>query len=114
MSIELSDRDRQMLEGHHGAGVRLAMSILVRMAGVIGATEMMDISQAHIDGCGLLSDSGIEFAETLAKLGARVSVPTTLNMVPLDLQNWKRLGIPAGHALHIGAAGALPPTRLVR
>jgi predicted aconitase len=53
----------------------------------------MDVTQAHIDGCGLLSDSGLEFAETLAAKGARVCIPTTLNMGPLDLQNWKRFGI---------------------
>jgi predicted aconitase len=87
-----------MLEGERGRAAQLAMSILVRMADVYEATEMMDVTQAHIDGCGLLSDSGLEFAETLASLGAKVSVPTTLNMVPLDLQNWKHLGVPEAFA----------------
>ncbi len=94
MSVELSEKDLQMLEGRHGRAAQLAMSILVRMAEVYGAAEMMDVSQAHIDSCGLLIDSGLEFAETLAGLGGRVSVPTTLNMVPLDLQNWRSQGVP--------------------
>jgi predicted aconitase len=63
------------------------------MAEVYEAAELMDVSQAHIDGCGLLSESGLEFAETLAAKGAKVSIPTTLNMVPLDLQNWREFGI---------------------
>jgi len=94
MPVKLSENDQQMLEGHHGGAAKLAMSILVRMADVYGATEMMDISQAHIDACGILIDSGLEFVETMAGLGGRVSVPTTLNMVPLDLQNWRKLGTP--------------------
>jgi predicted aconitase len=54
---------------------------------------MMDVCQAHIDGCGLLSETGLEFAETLAAKGGKVCIPTTLNMGPLDLQNWKRFGV---------------------
>ena len=98
MAVALSERDKQMLEGRLGKATQLAMSVLVRMAEVTGATEMMDVTQAHIDGCGLLSESGLEFAETLAGLGGRVSVPTTLNMLPLDLQNWRQLGVPEEYA----------------
>ena len=93
MSVKLSTRDEQLLNGQHGEAARMAMRILVRMADVQGAAEMMDISQAHIDGCGLLSETGLEFAETLVAKGGKVSVPTTLNMGPLDLQNWKRFGV---------------------
>jgi len=93
-SMKLSDKDQQMLKGQHGEAAKLAMSVLVRMAEVYGAAEMMDVSQAHVDACGLLTESGIEFVETLGALGAKVSVPTTLNMVPLDLQNWRQLGVP--------------------
>jgi len=93
MSVELSRRDKQLLDGQHGEAAQMAMRILIRMAEVYEATELMDVSQAHIDGCGLLSESGLEFAETLAAKGAEVSIPTTLNMVPLDLQNWRRFGI---------------------
>ena len=50
----------------------MAMRIVVRMAELVEASELMDISQAHIDGCGLLSEAGLEFAETLAADGGRV------------------------------------------
>lgn len=93
MAITLSDTDRQMLAGDRGEAARLAMSILVRMAKVAEADEMMDVTQAHIDGCGLLSDAGLEFAETLAAKGGKVVIPTTLNMGPLDLQNWRQFGV---------------------
>jgi len=93
MSVELNTHDKQLLNGKHGEGAQLAMRIVVRMAEVHEAAELMDVTQAHIDGCGLLSETGLEFAETLAAKGAKVSVPTTLNMGPLDLQNWQQYGI---------------------
>jgi predicted aconitase len=93
MSVELSRRDIQLLDGQHGEAAQMAMRILKRMTEVYEAAELMDVSQAHIDGCGLLSETGLEFAETLAAKGGKVSIPTTLNMVPLDLQNWRRFGI---------------------
>ncbi|MBW8040586.1 MAG: DUF521 domain-containing protein [Planctomycetes bacterium] len=93
MLVKLSTRDEQLLDGQHGEAARMAMRILVRMAEVQDADEMMDVSQAHIDGCGLLSETGLEFAETLAAKGGKVSIPTTLNMGPLDLQNWRKFGV---------------------
>ncbi|MCP4609046.1 MAG: DUF521 domain-containing protein [Planctomycetes bacterium] len=93
MSVKLSHADEQMLNGQKGPAAQMAMRIMVRMADVVEAPEMMDVTQAHIDGCGLLSDTGLEFAETLAAKGAKVSIPTTLNMGPLDLQNWKQFGV---------------------
>jgi len=93
MSVELSRRDKQFLDGQHGEAAQMAMRIMVRMAEVVDAPEMMDVSQAHIDGCGLLSETGLEFAETLAAKGGKVSIPTTLNMGPLDLQNWRQFGV---------------------
>ncbi len=93
MSVKLSKQDKQFLDGQCGEGAQMAMRIVTRMADVQEAAELMGVTQAHIDGCGLLSESGLEFAETLAAKGARVSVPTTLNMGPLDLQNWQQFGI---------------------
>ena len=98
MSVRLTEEDRQMLDGHRGEAAKMAMSIIVRMAEVYGAQQLMDVTQAHIDACGLLSDAGLEFAETLATHGGKVAVPTTLNMGPLDLQNWQRFGVPEAFA----------------
>jgi predicted aconitase len=93
MPVELTNSDKQLLNGQRGEGAQMAMRIVARMADVQEVAELMDVSQAHIDACGLLSESGLEFAETLAAKGARVSVPTTLNMGPLDLQNWQQFGV---------------------
>src|SRR3954466_6724347 len=78
-----------MANGDGGPAQALAMSILVRMADVYGATALMDISQAHIDSTIYLGDATLEFAERLAALGARVAVPTSLNVSGVDECGWK-------------------------
>ena len=50
---------------------------------------LMDISQAHIDSTIYLGDATLEFAERLASLGARVAVPTSLNVSGVDECGWK-------------------------
>jgi predicted aconitase len=85
--IELSDYDRALLSGSEGEAGRAAMNILVTMAGVYGAERLLDIELAHIDGCLLHGDSGLEFAEMLLAGGARVKVPTTLNVGAFDLMH---------------------------
>src|SRR5216683_6639526 len=87
--LNLSDRDQTMLDGGHGPAVQLAMSIVVRMADIYGAADLMDISQAHIDSTIYLGDATLEFAERLASLGARVAVPTSLNVSGVDECGWK-------------------------
>src|SRR3954452_12389822 len=87
--LTLSERDRAMADGEGGPAQALAMSILVRMADVYGATELMDISQAHIDSTIYLGDATLEFAERLASMGARVAVPTSLNVSGVDECGWK-------------------------
>jgi cis-L-3-hydroxyproline dehydratase len=87
--LNLTDRDRAMLDGSQGPAPQLAMSILVRMADVYGAESLMDISQAHIDSTIYLGDATLEFAERLASLGARVAVPTSLNVSGVDGCGWK-------------------------
>jgi cis-L-3-hydroxyproline dehydratase len=78
-----------MLDGTSGPAPQLAMSILVRMAEVYGAESLMDISQAHIDSTIYLGDATLEFAERLVSLGARVVVPTSLNVSGVDECGWK-------------------------
>ena len=72
MTVRLSDKDRALLAGDHGPAARFAMSILVRMAEVEGAEEMLDVVGAHIDSTLYQGDATLEFAERLADMGAQV------------------------------------------
>ena len=74
-----------MLAGGEGDAARLAMRILVEMAGIAGAERFIEVSSAHIDGGLYHGQAGLDFAERLSASGARVSVPTTLNVSSLDL-----------------------------
>jgi predicted aconitase len=94
MPLTLNDKDQAMLRGDHGPATKMAMSILVRMAEVSGAQELLDITGAHIDSTVYIGDAGLEFAERLANLGAKVSVPTTLNVSGLDEYHWQEWAVP--------------------
>jgi len=96
--IHLSEKDQALLGGDLGPAGRMAMSILVRMAEVVGAGEMLDITRAHIDATIYVGDAGLEFAERLASLGGRVAVPSTVNVSGLDEHHWKEWSVPADWA----------------
>jgi len=93
MSLSLSARDRAMLKGEFGPATKMAMTIVMRMAEVAGASELLDIVGAHIDSTVYIGDAGLEFAEKLASLGAKVSVPTTLNVSGLDEHHWQEWSV---------------------
>jgi predicted aconitase len=94
MTLSLTEKDRAMLRGEHGPATKMAMSILVRMAEVANAKKLLDITGAHIDSTVYIGDAGLEFAERLAGLGAKVAVPTTLNVSGLDEHHWQEWAVP--------------------
>jgi predicted aconitase len=93
--LTLSERDHSMLRGDLGPAVKMAISIVVRMAEVAGAKQLLDITGAHIDSTVYIGDAGLEFAERLASLGAKVAVPTTLNVSGLDEHHWQEWAVPS-------------------
>ena len=61
------------------------MRLVVRAAGVLGARRLIPITRAHVDSCLYHGEATVDFVERLIDGGARVSVPTTLNVGALDL-----------------------------
>jgi predicted aconitase len=94
MGTTLIKQDLHMLSGESGEADRFAMSVITRMAKAVGASRLISIEQAHLDACALMSDSSLEFIQHIVENGGRVRVPTTLNMVSLDLDAWRTLGVP--------------------
>src|SRR5947207_2258650 len=92
--MNLSSQDHAMLAGELGPAPRMAMNILTRMAELQGAAQMLDITQAHIDSTIYMGLAGLEYAERLAGYGARVTVPTTLNVSGLDEHHWRDWAVP--------------------
>ena len=97
-ALRLTDFDQALLAGEEGPAARLAMRILTRMARIRGARRMLDIEQAHIDSTIYVGDAGLEFAERLAGLGARVRVPSTLNVSGVDEFGWREWSVPGAWA----------------
>lgn len=83
--LQLSDRDEAMLRGEFGEGAALAMRIVTRTAHVMSAPRLIDIVSAHIDGCLYHGRTSLDFVERFVAAGAKVAVPTTLNVGSLDL-----------------------------
>jgi hypothetical protein len=85
VAVRLSEEDRALLAGADGPAGQLAMRVIVELARVAGAAELIDVTSAHIDGCLFHGQAGLDFAERLLRDGAAVRVPTTLNVASLDL-----------------------------
>lgn len=92
-SLTLSARDRAILAGEQGRAAQVAMQLVLRMAELQGARELLDVTQAHIDGCIYTGPACLRFAQQLLDWGAKVSVPTTLNAISVDQRRWRALGI---------------------
>jgi predicted aconitase len=93
--LEPTERDRALLSGAEGEASALAMRIVVEMAEVMGAVRLLEVTRAHVDGCLYHGMAGLEFAERLAAGGARVRIPTTLNVGYLDLLHPERAPLDA-------------------
>ncbi|MFN3720620.1 MAG: aconitase X [Rhizobium rhizophilum] len=91
--IALTDKDKAILGGERGEAAAVAMRIVLRMAVLEGAKELIDISRAHVDGCIYTGPGGLAFAEKLRDLGGHVVVPTTLNAISVDHRRWQAQGV---------------------
>jgi predicted aconitase len=81
----LDRADEAMLAGEHGPACALGMRMVAAVARAMRATHLLDITGAHIDGCIYYGQVCLDWALAFRELGARVRVPTTLNIGLLDL-----------------------------
>jgi predicted aconitase len=84
-ALRLSPADERMLSGQEGHARRLSMRIIVALAEATDADELIDVTSAHVDGCLYHGEASLDFADRMASAGAKVSIPTTLNVSSLDL-----------------------------
>ncbi|HSF02664.1 MAG TPA: aconitase X, partial [Solirubrobacterales bacterium] len=96
--MRLTPEEEAWLDGRGGEATRLALALVVRMGELFGAERLLPVTQAHIDACLYTNDAGLDFAERLAALGARVRVPTTLNVTARDIRHWEAFRVPPDFA----------------
>ncbi len=88
-----------MLDGSDGPARRIAMEVICAMAALQGATTLVDVTQGHIDGCILANAANLRFAEKMAEMGGQVCIPTTMNAISVDHDNWRTQGVPPDFGL---------------
>ncbi len=84
--MKLTDEEKRMLDGERGQPVKMAMDILVAIGEIYGAEKLIPVKSAHIAGLSLKSHgiAGMEWVEDIVRSGAKVCVPTTLNVIGVD------------------------------
>lgn len=93
-SLHLTADEQAMRDGTDGPAVAFAMDILLRFAEAVGAPHLIEISQAHIDGCLYHGQVSLDFVERLVTDKGKVRVPTTLNVGSMDLLHPELIGGP--------------------
>ncbi len=96
----LTPEEEGLLAGVEGPGVKRAMEIVVALARIYGAADLVPIKHVQIAGVSYknLGDAGVEFLSRWAADGARVRVPTTLNPMGMERGKWQTWGIQSSFA----------------
>lgn len=92
-NLSLSEEDRLVLAGERGKARAAALRIVCRVADVVGASSLVDVSRAHIDACVYVGPASLRFAQQLVDMGGRFKVKTTTNSASVDLKNWEAQGV---------------------
>jgi predicted aconitase len=99
--LTLTFEEQAMLDGAEGPGVKRAMEIVVALARIYGAADLIPIVHAQIAGVSYknLGDAGVQFLSEWADEGAKVRVPTTLNPMGMERGKWQQWGIATDFAV---------------
>jgi predicted aconitase len=83
MTISLSLEQSQLMAANNARS--RALEFVLTYANAVGATALVAIDSAHIDGCLYHGQVSLDFVRHFISLGATVAVPTTLNVGSVDL-----------------------------
>ncbi|MEO1611134.1 MAG: aconitase family protein [Pseudomonadota bacterium] len=98
-ALQLTPADQAMLAGDAGEAAQLAMRVIAAMARAEGARRLTNVARAHVDGCILSTEANLIFAETMRDRGAKTRIPTTINAISVDRENWRDQGTPPDFGL---------------
>lgn len=94
--MELTDSEKQMLDGVLGSGPQNAMRLLVTLGEIYGACRMIPVTSCHVGGRSYLisGEENIEWMKDLWQGGAKFRVFTSTNPCSVDFDQWRELGLP--------------------
>ncbi len=95
--MHLTREEELVLSGERGKGQQKAMELLVTLGDLYGADGLIPITRAHVSGVSYktIRDGGIQWLREMARAGAVVSVPATLNPCGRDPTHWEEMGVDA-------------------
>ncbi len=96
----LTKEEEKCLDGERGDALATALKLLVTIGDIFEAERLIPVKSAQISGISYktIGDAGLEFIENFAKLGAKTTVRTTTNPAGMDLEQWKKMGVPKDFA----------------
>ena len=88
--MNLTEKEQAMLDGKEGKPVQKCMEVLVTLGEIYGADHMIEINNVHSPGVSyrVAGDAGLEYVKDASEQGG-FCVPTTLNTIGIDSENWK-------------------------
>ncbi|MEY8828367.1 aconitase X [Sedimentitalea sp. XS_ASV28] len=92
--MQLSERDRALLDGVEGEAAQQAISALVQLGEAYDAPDMVEIGYAHVHAGMALYKGDVELIESTARNGARMAVPVSTNIANADMGDWQGTGAP--------------------
>jgi len=92
--MRLTCSEKDLLSGKEGPVKALAMSHLVKLGEAFDAEEMVDITYAHMSSGSALRSGEIDYLSGLSDQGARVKVPTSSEVIAVDLRDPAAIGAP--------------------
>ncbi|HKM09334.1 MAG TPA: aconitase X catalytic domain-containing protein [Candidatus Methanomethylophilaceae archaeon] len=98
--MKLTKDEQRTLDGEEGVSRQKAIELLMALGKVYGADDLIGITSAHLSGASYktIGEGGLKYLSDQVKGGAKVSVPSTLNPVGMDLGRWEEMHISSNFA----------------
>ncbi len=93
--VELTKEEEEILDGSLGEALAEAMKVVVKVGEALEAEKLVPISHAHVSGISYknIGEAGLDFLSSLAEMGAKVMVPSTINPAVMDVEKWREMGV---------------------
>ncbi len=83
MTLALTPEQNTLIQTKNARSA--ALEFVASYAQAVGASSLIPIESAHIDGCLYHGEVSLDFVKHFIALGAKVAIPTTLNVGSVDL-----------------------------
>src|SRR5699024_7174831 len=93
--MQLTEEEKQMLNGDNGPEAKKAMDILVALGRSFKAKKLIEINSVHMAGSAIRvsGDAGAKFVKDSQKQGGTFKTTVTTNPTSIDPKKWDQLGI---------------------